>query len=40
LREQAAAYSRSDKKSTGRIDSLKIYSKGHSLPHVKIYSKK
>jgi hypothetical protein len=29
-----------DKKSTLRIDSLKIYSKGYSLPHIKIYSKK
>jgi hypothetical protein len=26
--------------SISRIDSLKIYSKGYSLPHIKIYSKK
>ena len=28
------------KKSMLRVDSLKIYSKGHSLPHIRIYSKR
>ena len=40
LTEERKAYIANLLTTSLRIDSLKIYSKGYSLPHIKIYSKK